>query len=100
MDRILEENGELNKDGSRKLLLHDKNGSSENYQKMIKRAQKINAKEYPYKAIVATTQGEEVTIRSGILYYYIKLIPRELSIKQRMNSISQQEIFDRIRKCR
>jgi hypothetical protein len=100
MDKILEENGELNKDGSRKLLLHDKNGSSENYQRMIKRAQKINAKEYPYKAIVATTQGEEVTIRSGRLYYYIKLIPRELSIKQRMNSISQQEIFDRIRKCR
>jgi len=100
MNSILRENGELNSDGTSKLLIHDKNGSSENYQKMVKRAQKINAKNYPYKAIVANTTGEEVTIRSGRLYYYIKLIPRELDVRQKMNSISQQEIFDRIRKCR
>ena len=99
MNSILSKHNELNRDGSRKLMVADKNGELINYKRMLKRAQAINKENYSYKAVVAETTGEEVTIRSGRLYYYIKLIPREMSIKQKMNSISQEEIFDRMKKC-
>lgn len=59
----------------------------------------INKSQAFYKATVGTTYGEDV-IRSGRQYYYIRLEQREISIKEKMNTISDAQIFERLRNCR
>ena len=48
---------------------------------------------------IGTTYGEDI-IRSGRQYYYIRLEQREISIKEKMNTISDAQIFERLRNCR
>ena len=70
-----------------------------NYKRVFKKAQDINKSQAFYKATVGTTYGEDV-IRSGRQYYYIRLEQREISIKEKMNIISDAQIFERLRNCR
>ena len=94
--QVLKQFDQLNEDGTKKKKLVN----DENYKRMVKEAQKINAGQSFYKATVGTTYGEEATIRSGRQYYIIQLTPRELSMKDRYNVISDKDVMDRIRKCR
>lgn len=94
-EQILKDTNELNADGtSKKYIVNDAN-----YKRVFKKAQDINKSQAFYKATVGTTYGEDV-IRSGRQYYYIRLEQREVSIKEKMNTISDAQIFERLRNCR
>ena len=94
-EQALRDAGELNPDGtSKKYVMNDTN-----YKRVFKKVQDINKSQAFYKATVGTTYGEDV-IRSGRQYYYIRLEQREISIKEKMNTISDAQIFERLRNCR
>ena len=94
-EQTLKDANELNSDGtSKKYIVNDTN-----YKRVFKKAQDINKSQAFYKATVGTTYGEDV-IRSGRQYYYIRLEQREISIKEKMNTISDAQIFERLRNCR
>ena len=94
-EQTLKDANELNADGtSKKYIMNDTN-----YKRVFKKAQDINKSQAFYKATVGTTYGEDV-IRSGRQYYYIRLEQREISIKEKMNTISDAQIFERLRNCR
>lgn len=94
-EQTLKDANELNVDGtSKKYIMNDTN-----YKRVFKKAQDINKSQAFYKATVGTTYGEDV-IRSGRQYYYIRLEQREISIKEKMNTISDAQIFERLRNCR
>jgi hypothetical protein len=99
--RLLNSVGQLTKKGEAKLTPMDKDGSSEKYKSVLSAVGELNSnKMSAYKASIEKTTGETAVVRSGELYYYIKLTPRQENIQDRINSISQEEIFDRMRKCR
>ncbi len=93
---ILRQFGELNPDGTPKLLAVDKNGSSERYKIMQKRAIRINKGQSYYRAYVAKTTGESVG-RPNQLFYFINLIP---ITNPDVNSVSAREANDRKNFCR
>jgi len=93
--------GELNSDGRQKVLMvDDRFSNGDRYKAMLKRAQTINKEQVLYKATIGTTVGEDIGLNNKKEYYYIKLDQRELNLKDKISLISNEEILDRMKKCR
>jgi ankyrin repeat protein len=97
---MLKRFNELSSDGHSKLMIVDKNGNTDNYHLMLKRAQNINKSQNLYQAKVSETVGEAIGRNNKEKYYYISLTPREdISLLDKMQNISNEEILKRIKIC-
>jgi len=95
-ESILKQFNELNNDGTQKRTLADtKDTETTRWNAMIHRAQKINKGQSYYKAkAIEVVMGNKV-------YYKLALSPREdVSLIDRMNSLTQEEVERRIQYCK
>lgn len=92
---ILEEFGELNKDGSVKLVPETQEG----FITINNRVARINKGQNLYKAVVSKTAGEGTNVSKT--FFKIVLEERNnVSLLQRMNLISNEEVERRIKLCK